>query len=311
MIDVIIPAYNAHKTIHQTLYSISIQTIADKLNVYIVNDAGEDYKEYIDFFSNFIKIKEITLKKNGGPGVAREEGLKHSHAKYVTFIDSDDVFADPISLECLYDAIKTNRSDLAIGNFNEQSYKGEYLTHKEDKTWMHGKMYRRNFIEKNNIHFNNSRANEDNAFNRSLLLRDPKVTYVDKKVYIWLYNENSITRRNNQEYSYEGLFGYVENMVWVLEDAIKNKIAYNKIAALALSVFYAMYYYYLNFEKKELATACKRLLEIVEEYPVKNEAQRLQLITDQLDLSKEQLDSSKLLNPKISDVEFKAMVKES
>ncbi len=100
-------------------------------------------------------------------------------------------------------------------------------------------------------------------------------------------------------------------MVWVLEDAIKNKIDYDKIASLALSVFYAMYYYYLNYENIELAKSCKRLLEIIEEYPVKNEAQKLQLIADQLELSEEQLGPVKLENPTISDREFKSLVKES
>ena len=38
MIDVIIPAYNAHKTIEQTLCSIAYQEIADEINVYIVNE---------------------------------------------------------------------------------------------------------------------------------------------------------------------------------------------------------------------------------------------------------------------------------
>ena len=311
MIDVIIPAYNAHNTIEKTLYSISIQTMVDKLRVYIVNDAGKDYHELIKFFSNFMNIKEIKLKKNGGPGVAREEGIKKSKSKYIIVIDSDDVFADPASIEDLYNAITEYKSDLVIGIFNEQTPKGGYIVHRDDKTWLHGKLYRRSFIEKNKIHFNKSRANEDNAFNRSLILRDPKITYINRNVYYWLYNENSITRRNEHEYSYQGLFGYVDNMVWVLEDAIKNKIDKDKIASLALSVFYAMYYYYLNYENIELAKYCKRLLEIVEEYPVENEAKRLQLISEQLETSMQQLDSRKINNPVISDLEFKALVKES
>ena len=36
MIDVIIPAYNAHDTIGRTLASIAMQSIVDKLNVVIV-----------------------------------------------------------------------------------------------------------------------------------------------------------------------------------------------------------------------------------------------------------------------------------
>ena len=38
MIDIIIPAYNAHETISRTLYSICYQTISKRLNVYLIND---------------------------------------------------------------------------------------------------------------------------------------------------------------------------------------------------------------------------------------------------------------------------------
>ena len=121
MIDIIIPAYNASETIERTLYSISYQTIVDKVNVYIINDAGkENYKKYIDFFKRFMNIKEIKLKKNGGPGVAREEGIKNSRSNYITFIDSDDIFSNPKSIEYMYNAIKKNNSDIVVADFYEQ-----------------------------------------------------------------------------------------------------------------------------------------------------------------------------------------------
>ena len=312
MIDIIIPAYNASETIERTLYSISYQTIVDKVNVYIINDAGkENYKKYIDFFKRFMNIKEIKLKKNGGPGVAREEGIKNSRSNYITFIDSDDIFSNPKSIEYMYNAIKKNNSDIVVADFYEQSTVGEYRLHSHDTTWMHGKMYRRSFLKKKNIHFNDSRANEDNAFNHAIFIRDPKVTYLNKDVYYWLYNKNSITRSNNCEYNYTGIFGYVENMVYVLEGAIKDKVKPDKIAALAISVFYAMYYYYLNWERIELAKASKRLLEIVDEYPVKDADELTQIIKDQFFTSFDVLDKEKLANPKIDIMEFVKLVEES
>ncbi len=311
MIDVIIPAYNAHETIENTLYSISIQTIADKLNVYVCNDAGKDYHELIEFFSHFIKIKEIKLKKNGGPGVAREEGLKNSNSNYIVFIDSDDIFSNPKAIEDLYNTMRKKNADMVIGNFYERSSTGEYRLHREDSVWLHGKMYRRSFLKKYNIHFNDSRANEDNAFNHSIYLRNPKIVYLDKSIYYWLYNKNSITRNNDCEYNYTGIFGYVDNMVYVLEEAIKDKVPAKRIAALAISVFYAMYYYYLNWERIELARACKRLLEIVDEYPVKDEKELTELIKNQFFTSFDTLDKEKLANPKIGIMEFVKLVEES
>ena len=61
MIDVIIPAYNSFDTIDRTLSSIALQTIVDDINVYIVNDGSDhDYREYINFYSRFMNITELS-----------------------------------------------------------------------------------------------------------------------------------------------------------------------------------------------------------------------------------------------------------
>ena len=78
-IDVIIPAYKAQNTILRTLSSIAEQEILEDLEVTIVNDAdGIGYKEFVDMFSPYMKIKEITMEKNGGPGDARQYGIDNT-----------------------------------------------------------------------------------------------------------------------------------------------------------------------------------------------------------------------------------------
>lgn len=79
MVDIIIPAYNAHKTISKALLSICMQTIKDKINVYIIDDCSDhDYKKIINKFKDRINITQYKLDKNSGPGVARQYGLDHS-----------------------------------------------------------------------------------------------------------------------------------------------------------------------------------------------------------------------------------------
>lgn len=51
--------------------------------------------------------------------------------------------------------------------------------------WLHGKVYRREFLENNDIHFNNSSANEDNGFNRLVLLNNPVIAYIDRLTYVY------------------------------------------------------------------------------------------------------------------------------
>ena len=42
MIDLIIPIYNAEKTLDLTLMSIKMQTIIDKITVYLIDDCSKD-----------------------------------------------------------------------------------------------------------------------------------------------------------------------------------------------------------------------------------------------------------------------------
>ena len=68
MIDIIIPAYNAHKTISKTLSSIALQQNVKDLNVYIIDDLSDkDYEKEYDLFKDVLNIKIYRLEKNMGP----------------------------------------------------------------------------------------------------------------------------------------------------------------------------------------------------------------------------------------------------
>lgn len=251
MIDVIIPAYNSHATIEQTLYSISYQVIKDKLRVYIVNDASDsDYSELVNFFSNFINVKELKLDKNGGPGVARQYGIDHSNSEYIIFIDSDDIFYDCFSIKRLYDEIDNKNCDVVIGNFIEE-VQNQFFNHQNDTIWLHGKIYRRKYLEKNNIRFNDTRLNEDNGFNQLIFLGNSKISYLEYNVYIWCNNLESITRKDNHSVLFELLLGYIYNINWALTESLKRNYDKEKISSLAIAALVAIYIHYLNFEKNK------------------------------------------------------------
>ena len=111
---------------------------------------------------------------------------------------------------------------------------------------MHGKIYRRKFLKKNNITFNNSRANEDNGFNRLIVFLKAKIGFLDKITYLYRENPNSITRAQNRRYKIDGLEGFVYNMKWTIEESIKRGVTPN-IADFSYSVLMALYYDYLRF----------------------------------------------------------------
>lgn len=313
LIDVIIPAYNSHKTIDRTLYSICYQEISDLVNVYIINDFSDiDYTKEVQFFSQFIDIFEIKLEKNVGPGIARDIGLKNTNSKYIVFIDSDDIFASPIALKTLLNNIESNNSDIVIGRFIEEG-KNSFIQHEDDTIWLHGKIYKREFLEKNNIEFNYnaSRANEDTGFNQLIFLNNPLITYIDDPIYFWVYTYDSITTKDNEIYKVEGVIGYIQNMIYALEKAIENNADEIKIAEVALSTMYASYYYYLESDNEEVICKSARLKKIYEKYQVDDLYEKENIITSQLEVRLAKTYNKKsLYSMKITFEEFLSLVEQ-
>ncbi len=246
VIDIIIPCFNSYETLARTLSSICLQNDRDLINVYLVNDYSDyNYKFYVDFFANFINIKELSLGCNFGPGGAREYGLLNSNGKYVMFIDSDDYLYSYDSVSSLYKKMVSGDYDVVISNFL-YCRDNKRIIKKKNKIWLHGKMYKRFFIENNNIYFNNSRKNEDNGFNRLVFLLTDNIYYLDIVTYVYYDYPFSITRNNNREYRYTGLRGYVYNMCWAMKNALKRGANTKDVTFLSMAVIVDMYYYYLE-----------------------------------------------------------------
>ena len=130
-----------------------------------------------------------------------------------------------------------------------------YVAHNQDTIWMFGKLYRRDFLDLHNIKMNDTRANEDNGFNMLCkLLCDQyhQIKFIPDVVYYWHTNENSITRINNCQYSYDQSFvGYTENMIWAFKEAEKRNpfngtILYEKVATLM-----NLYEYFIETEVRD------------------------------------------------------------
>ena len=266
-IDVIIPAYNVPDHIlFRCLASIACQDIASELEVTIVDDAStkQNYAAVIKNFESILKIHLLRYEINGGPGVARQYGIDHTHNGYMTFIDADDTFNGSFALKALRNGIEMNNGlfQMCVGVFDEVHEEGLapgdgpiLMAHEQDLVWMFGKLYRRSFVDKYNIHFHeSSRANEDNGFNRLFQLctsDQEQINFIAAHVYYWHENPNSITRANDCQYSYGGsdrdsFYGYVENMIFAVKEAKKRKPYNGFITMWAVSCLLHIYEYYIE-----------------------------------------------------------------
>ena len=306
MIDVIIPAYNSQKTIEQTLFSLSIQENTRDLNVYIVNDgSAKDYSSSIKFFKKFMNITELKLKENKGPGYARQYGVDHSDGKYIIFVDSDDSIFDCYSLSTLKKAIESDNYDLVISDFLEER-EGTLYLHEKETIFIHGKLYKREFLEKNNIRFNDSRYDEDNGFNQLLLFHLPKIKYLDEPTIIWKKNMSSITRKE-VDFATVGLSSYIYNITWACNEGLKRKLDIKKISELAFTTILSIYYYYLIYKDKNLIKELKELYSIYLKYPIKQPMMN-RLIEEQFYYSMNFCPKEVLINPSITFNDFLQLV---
>ena len=218
MIDIIIPIYNARKTLELTLMSIKLQTIINKINIYLIDDdSSEDYKDILNKYKD-MNIIYIKLDKNNGPAVARQKGIEMSSSKYIMFIDADDLLYDADSIKKLFNKIEEDY-DYVVGITIDEKQNTQIMNESD----LHGKIYKREFLLKNNIKFNNTRVHEDNYFNNLVLLCEPKQKEILENVYIYVDNKDSITNINKEK-EFENLEIYISNIKEIIEEATKRNI---------------------------------------------------------------------------------------
>lgn len=130
-ISVIIPVYNAGKYLDRCISSVVNQSYKN-LEIVLVDDGSNDNSGNIcDKWKGIDSRIQVIHKKNEGPGVARNEGLKIiKGGRYVTFVDSDDWIEIKMYEHLIEIAIETN-SDI-VGCASVVDYQNG--THKENYT---------------------------------------------------------------------------------------------------------------------------------------------------------------------------------
>lgn len=248
MIDVIIPAYNAHDTIGRTLSSIAMQNNIKRIKVTIVDDASPNggYKDFVDTFSKLMDIQEITLSENGGPAVARQAGIDETDGDFIAFIDADDTYLGANALALMEREMVYGDLDVVGGEFVEEVENSKFVKHGENMVWVFAKMYRRSFLDRFLIRFNDTRANEDTGFNAVVANLTRHIKHIPQAVYMWHWRDNSITRVNNGVYATaSGHQGYIENMIWATNELCGRNVNKELIRNHVVTVFCRLYFMHM------------------------------------------------------------------
>ena len=126
LVSVIMPLYNGSKTIQVSVNSLLEQTYSN-WELIIVDDCSTDnsYKIAREIASvNTEKIKVFQTEKNGGPAIARNIATRNATGRFITYLDSDDIWLSN-KLEKQIDFITKYNYSIIYSNYEKISFKGE------------------------------------------------------------------------------------------------------------------------------------------------------------------------------------------
>lgn len=117
MVSIIIPVYNVIQYIDKCLESIVAQTYRD-LEVILIDDSSTDGSgDRCEWWTRQDPRIRCIHKENGGPGPARNLGVRKARGEWLFFVDSDD-WIENNTLKLLTDKADASGADIVICNAN-------------------------------------------------------------------------------------------------------------------------------------------------------------------------------------------------
>lgn len=227
-ISVIIPVYNAERTLKKCLNSILNQSLKE-LEIILINDGSKDKSD--DICKSYTKKDKRILyinKKNEGCSTTRNLGINIAKVKYLTFVDPDDCLEKEM-YSTMYNIAKNNNLDIIICGFKILDENYNYLEKVEpiryldkinyfkiknkcfNSSW--NKLYKKELLKNNNIYFpKNTHMGEDLVFNIKSFYFAEKIDVI-KECYYSYYNNlsgamNNIEKRKEIYKSLDEIFNF-------------------------------------------------------------------------------------------------------
>lgn len=227
-VSVIVPVFNVEEYLSTSLDSILNQTLKD-IEIICINDGSTDAS--LDILENYAKKDariKIISKKNEGQGIARNIGLDNAQGEFIAFVDSDDFIKEDM-LEKSYEKSVSKNLDLVmykISSFDNETheindnlwyyslkcfdgFEKEIFNNSDTKKFTHlisvtpfNKLYKRSFIEKNNIRFPDKYIFEDEVFFYNVYLKAKRISLIDENLYYYRTNRKGSTVSNNSDKDY-------------------------------------------------------------------------------------------------------------
>lgn len=249
-ISIIVPAYNAEKTIKRCIESICALNYQNK-EVIVVNDGSIDGT--LGILNNLAqKFKHLFIidKQNGGVSSARNVGLDKATGEFVIFIDSDDYvdsnLLDNYDVNCSVDMqIQGYKVADNNGNVKNRVELGEcvynnmaqllYEIERQTSSYIRqpwNKLYKRGIIERHNLRFCESMPiAEDFLFNLCYIEKCKNVKLVTGSSYNYIIENSTLTQIRHSPINFYSWVTNVLNKVKIICQKYNDMRAFDIIFA--------------------------------------------------------------------------------
>ena len=256
----IMPAFNSAAYISETLDSL-IASIGDHeavCEIICVDDGSSDETvSIIEMYQTKFSVIRLFQNEHKGVSVARNTALDNVRGKYLTFVDSDDLYkADFVDyflgiekdFDFLFTDVKGVDSVKVYENISEQDklevFKNTFnIGACQIHPGIAGKFFRTAFIQKNNIRYNQHlSAAEDILFNFTALTKSESVQ-LDPIAFYQVNGTHSLMYYNDKNLS--GQVEFVDKIREILSGYPKsdNKVIVENIVVLkAMTVYIDRYF---------------------------------------------------------------------
>ena len=243
-LEIIIPIYNRGEAIVPTLQSLLLQT-KDEFFVTFVFD-GEDAVANAAINRHYgDRPYNIYLMPHRGVGATRNTGLITSDSPYVMFLDADD-FLLPNAVGTILNAIE-HGFDMVVGKTMREAENGNFeVVGGAQMTWIHGRVYSKEFLTKYDIHFPDLPMCEDLAFNMICAEFAQRVSETQWPIHIQRYTPGSLSHAEGSLRCQAET--YIEACMFYVESAARFRPP-DKLMILPAAL--AACYYYLDSVERE------------------------------------------------------------
>lgn len=213
-VSVIVPVYNAERSLHRCIDSLLSQTLCD-IEVVLVNDGSTDRSgEICDAYRAADPRVKVIHKENQGVAATRMVGIGHATGEYSIQVDSDD-WVEPAMLEELHAKAVQEDADMVICDFyydydgrkplkrrvqrpagnDSLSVLTEMLEYRRISPSLANKLIRHSCYKQFDVHIPSDISHGEDFFTCLSLMRNGsiRIAYLPQAYYHYMQETNSVS----------------------------------------------------------------------------------------------------------------------